>query len=201
MAGNIDTRTEIIPAGGVVQLPNANFLFIVSSSGNVVLQLKRQGLRPGAAQENYSGQLAGLQVSRTNAWDFASMTGAPGVSITFIYGNVAIRDDATLFNQQIAVISGITAVAAAPSNTFVTAQIAPVTGAAVTVAANLTRRRITFCSPSTNTGSVFLQKTGDGAGKGIELQPGLYIEIDNTQAIDVRNDSGATQTINTFEET
>lgn len=200
MAGNLDTRTEIIPANGVVKLANANFIFVISSTGNVQITLQRQGIHKGAAQENYSGITAGLQVARTQAWDFANITGTPGVTLTFMYGNVAVREDVTLFNQQIAVISGVTAVAQQPNSAFATAQIAPVTGTATTVAANLLRRAITFISPSTNTGSVFLQKAGDGAGKGIELQPGTYITLTNTAAIDVRNDSGATQTINTFEE-
>lgn len=201
MAGNIDTRTEVIPAGGVVKLPNANFLFVLSSTGSVTIQLIRVGLRPGAAQENYVGQLAGLQVSRVNAWDFASITATPGVSITFMYGNVALREDATLFNQAIATISGITAVAVSPSATIATAAAQAVaTANKVSIAQNLTRRRITVCSLSTNTGSVFLQAPAAGAGIGIELQPGTFVEIDTTAAFDVRNDSGAAQTITTFEE-
>jgi hypothetical protein len=202
MAGNIDTRTEVVSATGVVKLPNANFIFVISSTGNVALQLIRTGLRPGAAQENYNGQLAGLQISRTNAWDFATVTAAAGVAITFMYGNASVRDDVTLFNQQIAVISGVTAVAFQPSSTVATPAAQAVANAnKVSLAANLLRRRITICSLSTNTGSVFVQAPAAGAGIGIELQPGTFTEFDTTAALDVRNDSGAVQTITTFEET
>jgi hypothetical protein len=191
MAGNVDTRTEVIPASGVVQLPNANFLFIVSSTGNVALQLKRQGLRPGAAQENYTGQLAGLQISRTAAWDFASITGVAGVSVTFIYGNVGIRDDATLFNQQIAIISGVTAVALQPSSTFTdTADTAQATATETVIAANLTRRRITIGVPPTAAANepVRVSFVG-GAGRGVVIMPGTNQEFDTTSALHVRNDN------------
>lgn len=73
--------------------------------------------------------------------------------------------------------------------------------AALAVGANAARRRISVCSLSANTGSVFVQATGAGAGVGIELQPGQTIELKTTAAFDVRNDSGATQTVMRFEET
>jgi hypothetical protein len=202
MAGNIDTRTEIIGATGVVKLPNANFLFVITATGNVTFQLTRAGLAAGAAQENYTGNLGGLQISRVQRWDFASITGAVGVAITFMYGNVSIREDVTLFNQAIATISGVTAVATQPSSVVSTPAAQAVANTnKVSLAANLTRRRITICALSTNTGSVFVQAPAAGAGIGIELQPGTFTEFDTTAALDVRNDSGAIQTITTFEET
>ena len=118
MSGNIDTRTEVIPATGVVNLSNANFLFVISSTGNTAFKLKRTGLAKGVNQENYTGQLAGLQLSRTQRWDFCDITGAPGVTVTFMYGYTDIREDVTLFNQQIAVIAGVTAIAEQPSATI-----------------------------------------------------------------------------------
>lgn len=75
------------------------------------------------------------------------------------------------------------------------------TGAALAIAANASRRRLTISSLSTNTGSVFVQANGAGAGRGIELQPGMSVEIKTTAAVDVRNDSGANQTVMQFEET
>jgi hypothetical protein len=204
MSGNLDQRTETIPASGVVSLPPANFIFVLSSTGNTKLQLSRLGASVrGANIENYgSSNLAGLQIYRTQRWDFATFTGTPGVVVTFIYGTTDIREDGTLFTQQIATVSGIVTTQVAPAAAISTpATNAVVTASATTIAANLARRRITFVSPSTNTGSVFLQAVGAGAGRGIELQPGTFVEIDNTAAIDIRNDSGATQTVGTFEET
>lgn len=191
LIGNTDTRTEVIPANGVLNLGNANFLFIISQSANAAFKLTRQGLTKGASQENYSGQLAGLQISRTSRWDFCNVTGAAGTSITFIYGFADVREDVTLFNQQIAVISGVTAVAFAPSSTFVdTVDTAQATNTQTVIAANLLRRRITIGVPPSAAANepVRVSFTG-GAGRGIVIQPGTFQEFDTTAALVVRNDN------------
>jgi hypothetical protein len=72
---------------------------------------------------------------------------------------------------------------------------------ALVIAANASRRRISISSLSSNVGSVFIQATGAGAGRGIELQSGQTFEIKTTAAFDVRNDSGAACTVMRFEET
>jgi hypothetical protein len=203
MSGALDQRTEVIPASGTVQLSPANFVFVLTATGNVALKLQRSGVQRGANQENYgSSQLAGLQVSRTQRWDWAQFTGTPGATVTFIYGTTDVREDNTLFNQQIATVAGVVTTQTQPSSTVATpAAVAVNTATASTIAANLLRRRITLCAPSTNTGSMFVQAVGAGAGRGIELQPGIFVEFDTTSALDVRNDSGATQTYTIFEET
>lgn len=191
MSGNIDTRTEIIDATGVVKLANANFLFVVSATGNVAFKLIRSGLAKGANQENYSGQLAGLQISRTQRWDFATITGAAGVVITFMYGYADVREDVTLFNQQIAVISGVTAVATQPSSSFAdTADTAQATATQTNIAANLLRRRITIGVPPTAAANepVRVSTTG-GAARGVVIMPGTNQEFDTTAALFVRNDN------------
>jgi len=73
--------------------------------------------------------------------------------------------------------------------------------AALVIAANAARLRLTISALSTNTGSVFVQATGAGAGRGVELQPGIVMEFRTRAALDVRNDSGAAQTVMRFEET
>lgn len=88
-----------------------------------------------------------------------------------------------------------------PSTTIATpAADAILTATALTIAANLARRRITLMALSTNTGSVFVQAVGAGNGRGIELVPGVGEVFRTTAALDVRNASGATQTIMRFEE-
>ncbi len=75
------------------------------------------------------------------------------------------------------------------------------TASALAIAANTARRRLSISALSTNTGSVFVQANAAGAGRGIELQPGMTVELKTTAAVDVRNDSGANQTVMRFEET
>jgi hypothetical protein len=193
MSGNLDTRTEQIPATGVVNLGNANFLFVISATGAVSFKLKRQGLARGANQENYTGITAGLQVARTQRWDFCDVTGTPGVTVTFIYGYTDIREDVTLFNQQIAVISGVTAVATQPSATITdTAPISPtVAGQHALVPQNLARRRVTIFSDPANVGdtAIFLRKAGGANNLGF-IVPGTYEEFDTTAGLDYQCTNG-----------
>lgn len=193
MAGNILTRTEVIPATGVVQLPNANFLFCISAGAAVTFDLFRTGLARGANRETYGGIVAGLQIGRTQRWDLATITGTPGVSVTFMYGYTDIREDVTLFNQQIAVISGITQVAVNPSGTITdTAPISPTVAAQhALVPQNLNRRRVTIFSDPANVGDtvIFIRKSGGANNLGF-IVPGTYEEFDTTAGLDYQCTNG-----------
>lgn len=193
MSGNLDQRTEVIPASGVVTLPPANFIFVLSSSVNTLLKLTRLGASVrGANIENYgSSNLGGLQIYRTQRWDVATLTGAPGGTVTFIYGTTDIREDGTLFTQQIATVSGIVSTAESPSSTIIdTAQAVLAPAAQTAIAANLTRRRITIGNLSTSLASLFVSQAG-GDGRGIEIQPGTFTEFKTTAALIVRNVTGS----------
>lgn len=194
---SINSFTEIVDASGQKRLSgNNNFLFLISATAAVTVQFSR-----GGTQEIFTGQIGGLQVARVKPWDYAFFIAAPGTSLTFYYGAALVREDASTLQQQIATIAGTVPVVTSPASALSTPAATVVgTAAASTIAANLLRRRITICSLSTNTGSVFIQTVGAGAGRGIELQPGQFVEIDNTVAMDVRNDSGANQTFTVFEE-
>lgn len=206
MSGALDQRTEVIPASGTLQLSPANFVFILTTTGNAALKLQRSGIQRGANQENYgSSQLAGLQISRTQRWDWAQITGAPGVVVTFIYGTTDVREDITAFNQQIATVAGVVTVATTPSSALAdTADTAQASATQTVIAANLLRRRITIGNLSTSGNSVRVSQAG-GAARGIEIQAGMFVEFDTTAALTVRNDntngSGAAATWYAFEET
>lgn len=198
MAQGVNSYSQAVDASGRWNLPaDANFFYLISSTAALAITLWVDG-----RQEVFSNAIGGLQLGRVKPWTQAFITAAPGTVITLIYGGVFLREDVTILQQQIATVAGTVTTTTAPASTIATpAALAVANASATTVAANLLRRRITFCSPSTNSGSVFLQAVGAGAGRGIELQAGIFIEIDNTAAIDIRNDSGAVQTITTFEET
>lgn len=196
--GNIDSRVEVIPANGVLNLSNANFIFLQSASVAVALKFVQGSL---GSSENFGNVTAGLQISRVKPWAYCNVTGPAGTTVNFWYGYTDVREDNTIFSQQIAVIAGVTAVAIQPSSVISSpAPDAILTATALSIPANLTRRRITITSLSVNTGSVLAQSAGAGASRGLEIQPGTFVEFDTTAAIDIRNDSGATQVINRFEE-
>lgn len=200
--GNIDSRSEVIPANGILNLSNANFMFLQSATLAVALKFVAASL---GSSENFGSVIAGLQISRVKPWAYCNVTGTPGTVVTFWYGYTDVREDNTIFSQQIAVIAGVTAVAISPSSTISTtsALLVIATGSATTIAANLARRRITVTNPSTNStgGSVFIQSVGKAlASAGIEVAQGSSVEMDTTAAFDVRNDSGANVAVSTFEE-
>jgi hypothetical protein len=66
---------------------------------------------------------------------------------------------------------------------------------AFSVSGSPSRRRITVGALSTNAGSVRIQSVAAGANRGLELQPGTFVELDTTAAFDIRNDSGAACTV------
>lgn len=184
---SIDSRTETITAANPqIKLKGCNFFFMISASAPVTVQLNR-----GGTNETFTGLQAGVQVGRVKWWDNATIIGAIGTVITFFYGDATFREDFTLFNQQIAVIAGVTAVAISPSATFVdTPDTAQATATQTAIPANLLRRRITIGVPPTAAANepVRVSFTG-GAARGIVIQPGTNQEFDTTAALIVRNDN------------
>ena len=131
-----------------------------------------------------------------DGWTFLRVTSALSQNIEMILGD----DDVSVANAVSVTGSVTTLMLPSTALTVSAADSVIVTAAALAIAANLSRRRITVGSLSTNTGSVRVQSTGAGANKGLELQPGTFMELDTTAAFDVRNDSGASQTVQVLEE-
>lgn len=186
--GNIDSRVEVIPANGVLNLSNANFIFLQSATIAVALKFVQSSL---GSSENFGNVIAGLQISRVKPWAYCNVTGTPGTVVNFWYGYTDVREDNTIFSQQIAVIAGVTAVAISPSSTFTdTADTAQATATQTAIAANLTRRRITIgVPPSAAANEPVRVSSAGGAGRGIVIQPGTFAEFDTTSALFVRNDN------------
>lgn len=183
---SIDSRTETIGASGQVKLKGCNFFFMITASAPITVQLNR-----GGTNETFTGLQAGVQVGRVKWWDNATIIGAAGTVVTFFLGDATFREDFTLFNQQIAVISGVTAVAISPASTFVdTVDTAQATNTQTAIAANLLRRRITIgVPPSAAANEPVRVSNAGGAGRGIVIQPGTYQEFQTTAALFVRNDN------------
>jgi hypothetical protein len=129
-----------------------------------------------------------------DGWDRLRVTSATSQNIELIIG-----DDDVEVSNAVSVTGAVTTVASPSSSIASAADIAVATATATTIAANLARRAIIVGSLSTNTGSVRVQLVAAGASHGLELQPGTWETFPTTAALDVRNDSGVTCTIWTFE--
>lgn len=203
MSGAVNSFSIVLDANGRWVGNNANFLFVIAASLPVNITLTRM-LRD-AGSETFSGIQAGLQVARVKQFDQATFQGTAGATVTLFYGFMNVREDATLFSQQIATIAGTVGVAILPSSALAdTADTAQAINTQTVIAANLARRRITVGVLSTSGNGVRVSSAG-GAGRGIEVQPGTFVEIDTTAAITVRNTdvaaSGAVATWYAEEET
>lgn len=186
MSGVVNSFTVTLDATGKWVGNNANFLFLIAASSNVNVALTRMLTDSGT--ETFSGVQAGLQVARLRPWTQGTITGAAGAIVTLFYGFQNVREDATLFSQQIATIAGTVVVATAPGSAMAdTADTAQGVGTETAIAANLARKRITIGVLSTSVNGVRVSFTGGANTRGIEVQPGTFTEFDTTAALKVRN--------------
>lgn len=190
------TYSYAIGAGETVVAPGGLFFYIKAATA--ALNITTRG-NPTSPIE-FVGVGAGLKfgpVGPDKAWRYLDMYSATAQTVVLI-----LSDDAEVDIASTVTVAGNVTTSDLPSTSL--ASPAPdviANASALVIAANLARRRLTIAALAANTGSVFVQSTGAGAGRGVEIQPGMSYGLDSTAAIDVRNDSGASQTVTRLEET
>ncbi len=118
-------------------------------------------------------------------WTYLRITSAVTQVITLFVG-----DDEMQFNNAVTV-TGTAATTVIPSSALNdTADTVQAFGTQTVIPANASRRRITIGCRSVTPDSVRVSG-GGGAGKGIEIQPGTFVEFDTTASLTVRNDNAA----------
>lgn len=186
---------QTLGAGDVIRLPSGRYFFVRTAAA--ALDITTEG-NPGSPLR-FIGVGAGTKfgpVAEGQQWRNLVISSATAQAIEII-----ISDDGNFDVANTVTVSGSVTTAEAPSATVATpAAGSRATGGADTIAANLSRRRITICSLTSNTTNFFVQAVGAGAGRGIEIQPGTYTEFRTTAALDIRNDSGSTVAYTVFEE-
>lgn len=207
----VRTVNFTIPASGVLNLESANFLFILSSTGNLTLQL--QGRAPGGkngvggsnsgANETLNAVPAGVRIQRLQGWGTLNMTGAVGVTGQLFYGFEQPREDATDFQTTIATISGSVVVVPGTGSANALTNHADVVVATTTldttIAANGARKYLIIGSKSTNApGAGLSLRVQGGAGvaaaQGMELQPGTNYSFPAASAFAIYNPAAVPQT-------
>lgn len=196
---SVDTYNFAIPASGIFKLPNpGNFFFLLSSTNPITVQFQAGGLgsnqdRSGA-NETFSGLSAGLRVQRLKSWGNLNLTGPAGTTGTIFYGTETPREDATDYIQTIATISGTVLVSPGTGSPNAPTDHADVTVSATTIdttiGVNAARKSVSVGSFSSNAPATLNLRViahGSGAGKGVELQPGQFINIATQAALDVNN--------------
>lgn len=196
-----DVLSQALVAGQVATFGRGRIFNLLQASApvSIVAEYKGVGQRQNT-HKVFTNIPAGSKFVSDPAdgdWTFLRVTSGVNQNITLYIG-----DDDMTFNQAVTV-TGVAQVNVNPGAAIATVGPTNVNNAAaVTVAANPARRRITVGAPTTNTGPVYLQTAGFATAKaGIPLSPGGFVELDTTASFDVRNDSGAVQQFSTFEET
>lgn len=202
--------TQALAAGVQATYGQGRIWYLKTASSPINLRAESAGT--GAVVRNFNNIAAGAKfvADPGDGWTYLRVTSQLAQTIEIVVG-----DDDVSFSNAVSIVgtppvsiaSGVGAggsvvVLERPGASLAApADVVLATATALSIAANGARQRITIGSLSTNTGNVRVQPTGAGAGKGLELQPGTYVGVPTTAAIDVRNDSGANQTIWQLEET
>lgn len=184
----LNQQTALIPASGTVRLSAGNFFFLITASGAVAVILSS-----GGQTEPFTAAIAGLKLKRLKKWDYIDITGAPGVTVSYLIGYSAIQADDTDIQQALATIAGTVAVVAQPSSVINdTAPINPTAaGQHNLFGVGLTRRRVTIYSDPANVGdaTIFFRTIGGANDIGF-ITPGTFQEFDTTQGLDYRAPNG-----------
>jgi hypothetical protein len=187
-----------IGAGASIRLPAGRFFMVRTATA--ALDITTEG-NPGSPLR-FIGMTAGTRfgpVEIGQGWRFLIITSASAQNV-----EIVISDDGLFDVANTVTVSGAVAVSEVTSsvvNGWNSADITITTGNANAFGSSPVRKRITIGSLSTNTGSVRITAAGGAANRGLELQPGMYVELRTSVGFDVRNDSGASQTIWWMEET
>lgn len=194
------TRTYTLTFTGAATLTAPSGVFFYIKSATSALTLRTRGST--TAPIEFSNVGAGLKfgpVAIEKRWTYLDVTSAIAQTVELV-----VSDDGEVDIASTVTVAGSVTVQELPSTAIATpARITRATGGASTIAANPARKRITIANPSDNAtpGLLYVQAVGAGAGRGIPLDPGLFVELATTAAIDIRNDSGASVDFTQFEET
>ncbi len=198
-----EVLTQSVAAGATVTFSRGRIFNLLQASSPVTITLETKSVKGGQTSIRKfvnipAGSKFTLKAGEED-WTFLRLFSSVLQSVTLFVG-----DDDMTFNNAVTV-TGVAQVTTTPNSAFNAGPIADgniASGNAASIPANVARRAITVSSPPTNTGTVYIQHTGDGAGPhGIPLQPGTFVTLTTTSAFDVRNDSGAAQYITYNEET
>lgn len=203
---SVDTYNFTLPASGIFKLPNpGNFFFLLSSTNPIQVQLQAGGIgsqqASSGANETFAGLSAGLRIQRLRSWANLNLTGPAGTTGTIFYGTETPREDATDYVQTIATISGNVLVQPGVGSANAPTDHADVSVAATTIdttiGVNAARKSVSIGSFSSNAPTTPLNLRviahGSGATKGVELQPGQFINIATQAALDVNNPDASAQ--------
>jgi len=193
--------TEVIAqalTAGVQATFGQGRLFYIKTATSPLTIVTEQ-YRSGASVRKFINVPAGFKFAADpgEGWVQMRVISALSQNVEIIIGD----DDVELSNA--VTVSGSVVTQDQASTGFATtvAETALAAANSADIAANLSRRRITVMASSTNTGSLWVRDQAGITNGGIELQPGLFVELRTTAAFRIRNNSAGAQSYSLSEET
>lgn len=171
---------QSIGAGATARLPGGRYFFVKQATSAITITTQGNTGTPARFENIGAGSKFG---PIPDAWTFLDVFSAGAQTIELI-----ISDDGLFEVANAVTVSGVAQVADLPSAALAdTADASLASGAETTIAANLLRRRITIGVLSSFTNGVRVSQAGGANTKGIEIQPGTFVEFRTTAALVVRN--------------
>jgi hypothetical protein len=192
--------TEVLTQSLVTTTPAkfgaGTFFLIVAATANLTIVATSIG--NSNKNRTFANVGAGFKFqadSQDDGFDYLTVTTAANQVVS-----LAIGTDDVQFSNNVTVSNTVNT-SDLPSGTVTTAGFTVATANQNGPGANLSRRRITFCAPATNTGTIYVQAAGTNvAGQGAALAPGTFVQFNTTASLQCRNDTGATQSFSVMEE-
>lgn len=190
------TYTVALTAGAEQVLPGGRFLFILSATAALDIELTDANGTPS----DINGVGAGSRMRRLNGepWRYTKLLSATSQTVIIV-----LSDDAEFDVASAVTVTGGVQTTEIPSTALADTPAVALPNATTTpiVAANLARKRVTISNPSTAAGSFFIRNALAATNNLFEIQPGQSAEFKTTAGLWGRNDSGGALSALVLEET
>lgn len=184
-------------AGQTVRLPAGRFFFINAATAALDVRTAGNTSSPASFLNIGAGTKFG-PVQEGQGWRFLDVTSATAQNV-----EITISDDGQFEVASTVNVAGNVTTTVAPSVAIASpadVAIAATTTDVASIPQNVSRRRVTVGVLSTAAGPVRVSANG-ATGRGIEVQPGTFVEFVTTAALGIRNDGAAGTSFYFFEET
>lgn len=194
-----EVLTQAVGAGATVTFSRGRIFNVLQASAPVTINCEGKSVSGGqTAIRRFVNIPAGSKFTAKagEEWTFLRLTSAVAQVVTLFVG-----DDDMSFNNAVT-ITGTAQTQVAPSGTInspVATALAGNTTDGTGVPANPARRRVTVYNLAASAGPIRVSDTGV-TGRGFELGPGTYAEVDTVAALGIRCDTAAGATWGYFEE-
>ena len=190
------TYTLTFTGAGTGTLPAGVFFYVISAAASLTIRTRGSTVAP----IEFVGVGAGLKfgpVEPGKRWTYLDVESTVAQTVVVI-----VSDDAEVDIASTVSIAGSVNVNVAPaSSATFGARVALAAAASSDIAANLTRKRITFYNWSASGGTLTIRDQSATTDAGAELTPGMSLELAYTGALRVRNNSTSSADWSYIEET